>query len=308
MPPRLLVAASALFLAQCAAQPPGAQPFSFVAFGDTPYNEREEVKFVEMIARIGAEPAAFAVHVGDFKNGHNAPCSDELFLRRKAQFDRSPLPMVFTPGDNEWTDCGRASNGSGDPLERLARLRTIFFAGGESLGARRLPMEAQDACLARDGAACTCGPFPENRRWEHGGVVFATLNMQGGTDRDAACRQRASLAWLTQAVERAAHAHALVVFTQVNPFDKRPERYAPYRTALVDAAKALRKPVLFVHGDTHTFRADAPFRDADGKPLANPSRLEVHGSPFVGWVKVGVDPSRPEIFTFDPRLEATILP
>jgi hypothetical protein len=73
-----------------------------------------------------------------------------------------------------------------------------------------------------------------------------------------------------------------------------------------EVARRLGKPVLFIHGDTHLYRADAPFLDASGQPLANPRRLETYGSPFVGWVKVSVDPARPEIFGFEPRLVALL--
>jgi hypothetical protein len=38
------------------------------------------------------------------------------------------------------------------------------------------------------------------------------------------------------------------------------------------------------------------------------TRLETYGSPFVGWVRVDVDPSRPNVFTFEPRLEAVVFP
>jgi hypothetical protein len=292
---RLWLAAASLLLAQCAAQPPAPGTFSFAVLGDTPYNEREEAKFVEMMDAMNREALAFAVHVGDFKAGHDSPCTDELFERRKAQFDRFAHAFVLTPGDNDWADCGRPSNGGADPLERLDRLRAIFFGDRHSLGVRRIETEAQPG-------------HPENRRWEHGGIVFATINMQGGNDRAAASRRGAALEWLAQAAERAAGAAALVVLTQVNPFDKRPEAYAAHRDALVRAARGLGKPVLFVHGDTHQYRADTPFRDASGAALSNPARLEVHGSPFVGWVKVSVDASRAGVFSFEPHRVAFVPP
>src|SRR5258706_8206812 len=311
------IAASAVLLAQCAiVRPPGPEAFAFAAMGDAPYNEREETAFVHMLERVDHEKLAFVVHVGDFKAGGNSRCTDELFLRRKAQFDRSAHPFVYTPGDNDWTDCRRKSNGGDDPIERLGAIRRIFFDDGYSLGVRRMATTLQSQCLAA-GTPCTCGPFPENRRWEHGGVVFATINVQGSNnnrgfdaanDREAECRDRANLAWLAAAERRAASELALVVLTQANLWDANAPTYKVYVEALVDVAARLRKPVLFVHGDTHKYRADAPFKARDGSPVANPSRLEVYGSPFVGWVKVDVDTTRPEIFTFEPRLAAIVPP
>ena len=35
--------------------------------------------------------------------------------------------VVLTPGDNEWTDCHRVAAGEYQPLERLAKLREVFY-------------------------------------------------------------------------------------------------------------------------------------------------------------------------------------
>jgi hypothetical protein len=271
---------------------------------------------VETIATMGAQSLAFVVHVGDMKAGGNSRCTDALFEKRKAQFNASTHPFILTPGDNDWTDCRRKSNGADDPIERLNAIRRIFFSDGNSLGASRIPTEPQLTCLEA-GSPCHCGPFPENRLWESGSVVFATINVQGSNnnrgfdavnDREADCRDRANLAWLAEAERRTTRERALVVFTQGNLWDADAPTYRIYVDALVDIAARLRKPVLFVHGDTHRFRYDTPFTARDGSTVANPSRLEVYGSPFVGWVKVDVDVSRPEPFTVYPHLTAFVPP
>ena len=64
----------------------------------------------------------------------------------------------------------------------------------------------------------------------------------------------------------------------------------------------LGRPVLFVHGDTHTYRVDRPFRDEKGDRVPNLTRLEVYGSPQVGWVRVTVDPNDSDLFRFEPSL------
>ena len=46
--------------------------------------------------------------------------------------DRFEGPLVHTPGDNEWTDCYRKKAGEFDPLERLAKVRAMFFPDGNS--------------------------------------------------------------------------------------------------------------------------------------------------------------------------------
>ena len=57
--------------------------------------------------------------MGDTKAGSTS-CSDESLRAHAAHFERA---VVYSVGDNEWTDCHRASNGSFDPPDRLALIR-----------------------------------------------------------------------------------------------------------------------------------------------------------------------------------------
>ena len=125
-----------VLLGSCATRPP--ETFSFALIGDLQYTPFEERVFPQLIDALNAENLAFVVHVGDFKSGSNSPCTDALFASRKADFERSRHPFVFLPGDNDWVDCRRDSNGRMDPLERLDALRKLFFATPESLGVRKM--------------------------------------------------------------------------------------------------------------------------------------------------------------------------
>ena len=131
---RRWTAAAALLAAACAAPPRSPDAFAFGVMGDAPYSEREEAAFAAMLPAVDAEPLAFVVHVGDIKSGATA-CNDALYARRKAQFDASAHPFIYTPGDNEWTDCRYGRAPDNDPIERLARLREVFFTSPTSLGA-----------------------------------------------------------------------------------------------------------------------------------------------------------------------------
>ncbi|HUP98574.1 MAG TPA: hypothetical protein VM073_11560, partial [Usitatibacter sp.] len=216
-------------------------------------------------------------------------------------------------GDNEWTDCRRHYMGSMDPLERLARLRQVFFADRFSLGQVRIATDTQDQCLANAPPGCGCAAYPENRSWEHAGVRFVTLNVPGSdnnfgfdaaSDAEAACRNAANAQWLARAVAaaQAPGIRALVIAIQGNPWDTRkPAAYRDFLAQVEGTFARLRKPILFIHGDTHTYRADTPF----AAPIR---RLETYGSPFVGWVKVTVDPRMPELFRFEPHLQRFVTP
>src|SRR5258705_8746675 len=159
-----LIGGVALWFALCGHA--AAADFTFAAFGDTPYSRDEETRFPDFIAELNREKLAFVVHIGDFKNAIDA-CTDALYAQRRQWFDLSHHPFVYTPGDNEWTDCRRAFADRRDPLERLQKLREVFSSGNESLGQRTIRLERQPKEL------------PEHTRWEHEGVVFITLNAPG---------------------------------------------------------------------------------------------------------------------------------
>lgn len=305
-----LAAAAGLACASCALGPPVPGGFSFGVMGDTPYSLAQEPRFVAMIAHMDREPLAFSIHVGDIKAGGHSPCTDALYERRLAQFDAAKHPVVYTPGDNEWTDCREPSSGAMDPLERLARLREVFFRGRTHLGAGTLDTEGEGA------PGPGCGEYPENRLWEFDGVRFATINVPGpdnneghdaASDAEARCRNAANHAWIERALRLALdeRASALVIATQGDPWRRQVGAYAALKAEIASVARRFQRPVLFVHGDTHVYRYDTPFVDAAG-PVPNALRLETYGSPFVGWVRVTVDPASAAIFRVEPRLEAVV--
>lgn len=96
------------------------------------------------------------------RTGHGI-CSDEAPQDILGAFKKSATPLVYVPGDNEWTDCHRSNNGSCDPVERLAKLREWFFPDDLALGRRPLKLERQssDTGFAR---------YRENVRREAGGA------------------------------------------------------------------------------------------------------------------------------------------
>jgi hypothetical protein len=302
--------AAALACASCSLGPPSPGGFVFGVMGDTPYSAAEEPRFVAMIARMDREPLAFSIHVGDIKAGSRSPCSDALYEKRRAQFDASMHPVVYTPGDNEWTDCRERSNGAMDPLERLAKLREVFFQGREHLGGGELQTQGQGS------PGPDCGVYPENRLWVHGRVRFATINVPGpdnneahdaASDAEARCRDAANREWIERALGLAQEHDdiALVIATQGDPWRSKARGFGELKAEIASVARRFQRPVLFVHGDTHVYRYDTPFVDGAGA-VPNALRLETYGSPLVGWVRVTVDPASAAVFRVEPELEAVV--
>ena len=280
--------------------------FEIGLIGDLPYTAEEERKTDALFGEMDSERLAFIIHVGDIKSG-SAPCTDEIFFRERERFESSAHPLFYIPGDNEWTDCARTGY---DPLERLERLREIFFEGDESLGEEKIPLTRQGTRQgARQGT-----DYPENVRWSYGGVTLVGLNVPGpnnnyeGTPGEYESRNEANLEWLREGFEHATAegSSALMVAFQANPGFELPsgERtgFNDLLAALEEETVAFARPVVLVHGDTHIQRIDRPMTSStSGERVENFTRVETFGSPEVGWVRAGVDTSEPEVFTFRPE-------
>ena len=270
-----------LALGACASGPQHAEPGSgmFALLGDVPYSQPHANLLDAMIDRINREKPAFVVHVGDITGG-NGPCTDEWLEARARQFARFDTPFVLVPGDNEWTDCHRTGF---DPLERLAKVRSLFHS----------------QAMALPGFTRQAAAYPEHVRWTAGRTVYATVNVPGSNnnlgripamDREYEVRMDAVLAWLAEAVDKAGalDIEKLVIFMHADPDfaeshnRKQPDGYARLLDAFRKHAARLKKPFVVAHGDTHRFRHDHPL---EGVP--NLERVEVDGWPWLGWLKVG---------------------
>ncbi len=88
--------------------------------------------------------------------------------------------------------------------------------------------------------------------------------------------------------------------------DGQPDGFATYLSTLRDEVIAFRRPVAYVHGDSHYFRVDQPFLDTQGQRLENFTRVETfgdnqaNGNNDVRWIEVTVDPKSRDVFSFQP--------
>ena len=295
--------------------PTPAGSFAFAALGDAPYYWWEDVKFRQVRTSLDQHDLAFVIHVGDI---FWRPCTDRHYEAVRDTFNTLRHPVIYTPGDNEWTDCWERPSGGFAPLERLGALRRIFFANpGTSLGGRRLTLESQSSTPA-------FSEFVEHTRWAHAGVTFATVHLVGARngrqpfpgrtpDDDAASTRRtnAAAAWLTDTFAAAAIAGASAVVVAFHgapgfnlPADNRERQlYEPFLETLEVEAEKFGRPVLVIHGDAHEYIVDHPLkRQTTGQVLTNLTRLMVPGSPDVGWVRVVVTPGPTTTFATESRV------
>jgi predicted phosphodiesterase len=282
--------------------------FSFALLGDVPYHDGEVLDFERMLGEISGENVSFVVHVGDFKSG-SSRCSDALFLNRKEMFNKSVHPFIYVPGDNEWTDCHRKSNGAYIPAERLNKLREIFFVDQNSLGKNKI-------ALTHQSDAVEFKLYRENTRWVQSNVLFVALNVPGSSnntgrtaadDEEARLRSLANHAWIKQAFELAKKQNmpAVMFLMQADPLFEYGSAHQGLRgyiellDLLREQSLAFSGQVVLVHGDTHFYRVDKPLRDfSKGERIKNFTRVEVFGSPAINWVRVRVDTSTANVFQF----------
>ena len=312
-----LVAASLAAAAPALAQDapgqakPGHQTFAVI--GDVPYGADQVARFPGWVDQINADPdVSLAFHVGDIKNG-STRCDDAYYRMIRTQFDRFTDPLVYTPGDNEWTDCHRANNGAYNPLERLAFDRSVFFDHpGTTLG-------APSRVSVPDAA------YPENVALRRDGVSFATLHVVGsnndlqpwsGIGRTAATaeqvaeergRMDASVALLRRTFAEATQRHdrAVVLLQQADMFDPTYtptpadiSAFRPLVQALAEETNRFDGDVYLVNGDSHVYSSDRPLapgsawleRYGVAQPAAGLERITVDGSDNnKDWLKVTVN-------------------
>ena len=275
-------------------------------------------------------------------------CSNAMYTQALDFLNAFEKPAFFTPGDNDWTDCDRTINGSYDELERLQHERGLFFSTDSSFGKKKIQTEVQTAptCLGRSVKGGPSFPTAcvEDRRWTFHNVVFATLNVQGtcnnrcssgagdpaGDEAEYQARNAAVIDWLKQtfAEAKAENAAGVMLIAQADPgWDKSDATRAPlrdpktlaetdgavdgyqsYLLALRDEVAAFKKPVAYVHGDSHYFRLDKPLQDAQGRFLENFTRVETfgdnaqNGDNSVQWVKALIDPQSRDVFAFQAQI------
>ncbi|MEL6893302.1 MAG: hypothetical protein AAFP84_17045 [Actinomycetota bacterium] len=334
------------------------QPTTIAVLADTPYGDELAENFDLLIREINTTPGIrTVVHLGDTKSG-GTTCDDEYQDSIRAKFRKFRDPLLYTPGDNEWTDCHRDSNGDFNPIKRLAKIRSSYFdQPGQSLSAGPKQVAYQSA------------QFPENQMWFQSGVQIGLVHVVGSnnglrewelgpsaTDRrgprtqEVGARTTAAVKWIDAIFDRAErldaagvlvmwHADAFGVFEFSGGDDM--SGFTPIVQRLAERTEQFDKPVLLINGDSHDFYEWTPLSDADTHPNAEfytwrgvdlatvdsafyhgvggdidnltqvvveiwdrfapePDESVIDANDF-GWLELRIDPSTPEVFSYEQR-------
>jgi hypothetical protein len=296
---------------------------TYAIIGDTPYGAAQIANFPNDVKAINSDPAvSLVMHLGDIKDG-SSRCDTRYFQQIRSAFDAFADPLVYTPGDNEWTDCHRANNGGYQPDERLATIRSLFFdRPGHTLGADKVVFHQR-------------APYVENVLWKEADTVFGTANVPGSNNdlapwfgdaetddqrqrqlQEYAGRLVADLRWVDRLFDAAqeSRASAVVLGIQADMFDpaaiagEATSGFTPFVQELARRARQFRKPVLLLNGDSHLYQDDVPLGDPNStnnklygitRAVPNLRRITVQGSTNTPheWLKLKVDPNTDDVFS-----------
>jgi hypothetical protein len=332
----VLVAASGFLSVGCGGgggESASEAAISYAIIGDTPYGTAQIKNFPNDVAEINADPQVqLTMHLGDIKDSVSR-CSTPYLKSIRSDFDRFDQPLVYTPGDNEWTDChlaedgaywpaGPALNGDTRPA-RLDEIHRIFFNHpGRTLGRNPLPVTTEG------------GDYVENVMWSQAGVEFGDLDVPGSNNDwapwfgkrrtssqidEVENRTHADIVWLDRIFNRAReqHAAAVVIGMQADMWD--PEfagdasqfsHFRPIVQELAQQALRFQKPVLLLNGDSHKFVDDKPLADPSRpnksmygitQDVPNLRRITVNGDtiPCHEWLKLTIDPKSMGVFSYE---------
>jgi hypothetical protein len=129
----------------------GHGAYAIGLWGDLPYSTvQATVGVPNLIADMNKHDLAFTAHDGDLKSG-SSECTDAVYTQGLSYFNSLRAPAIFTPGDNDWTDCDRTAGYSS--LAQLDKERKLFFSTPFTLGQHRFRQEVQTTplCLGVSG-------------------------------------------------------------------------------------------------------------------------------------------------------------
>ncbi|WP_417449096.1 hypothetical protein [Kordiimonas sp.] len=242
----------------------------FIAFGDMPYNAAQVGQMKALALDPVLDGASFMIFYGDTKSGGARCTAGELADNKKLIEATANVPLFFTPGDNDWTDCDRLGD---DELKILDTVLMPLYFRPEARPENDPRAKAEWQVIRQGGQL-------ENARWREGGVTFATFHIVAtGNGRDEIkvgdkamnyarvdARDAANLTWLAETFGAAEDADALVLTMHADPTKTKDglpvcdakvrskcDPYKPFLDALAEKAAAFGKPVLVIHGDTNPY-------------------------------------------------------
>jgi hypothetical protein len=281
---RRLLFIAAMCACACAGAVPKDEVQHFGVIGHS-FMAGGEDKLKEAIGETSEKSLAFVVVTGI--KAASESCADKLYQQRRDLIDDANRPMIVAPAASDWAEC-KNSAGRPNAIERLARLRELFFAEPQSLGAKKI-------ALTRQSMSPRFRSYAENAHWEVGKVLYATLNIPSHNNHYLAAAGRnsefedrlvANRFWLNRlfAIAKSDHAEAIVLFSEgdLRPFSEPTGLRALLPRSGNDGYAEPRRLVL---GLARKFDGKVLLVDGAGLPKGAKPAIEWRGN--VGHLSVG---------------------
>ncbi|TDF62415.1 metallophosphoesterase [Cupriavidus sp. L7L] len=290
---------------------------------DLPQWPAAEANATALLDSFAERRLDLVIHAGGIK-GDTESCSDAILTSRQQLLAQSPLPLLYVPGETDWAECRLPVNGKFDSVERLNRLRELFFPEDATLGQHPRPVVRQsDQALFRT--------FRENARLVLGDILIVGLNVpgdnnhyrnEGGRNSEFEDRREANRQWLARAfsLARQRDMNGIVVVAHADPhfangWEKkgRPtlldgfmrhrtrDGYLEFKRQLRDLSARFPGQVLLVHAGESGFGIDKPLRDNAGKVLQNFTRVSLPDNTVAQWTELVITPNAAAPFSVSLR-------
>ena len=290
----------------------------FIALGDLPSDEKNYLLYETLIKDINSIKPSLVIHTGDAT--HPGDCTNKTIDHGYNYMNSFDAPVLFTLGDNDWTDCPKSDFNS---IERLNYYRKTHFDSNSTLGAKPLKVFNQSE-----------SGYPENIRLSKDNIGFVTVHvirtinniipLKSDLREEFVSRNIANLAWLEQSFNEFSNTDAIVVTLHANMFEsqKLPLKmlahkiyknkkllidYKTYKTlfrtlfgspdykfklpyrdigaTIQKLSSDFKKPLLLLHGDTHFHRITRPLKNFPYLHV-----IETFGSPNIKAIEITVQP------------------
>jgi hypothetical protein len=236
----------------------------FSLTGDVPYSSSEYATLQTHIDNHNLySPSEFLVHVGDIKSGSGS-CTESIYSDVADVLKTSVLPVFVLIGDNEWTDCSNRDQAFSWWLQYFLNFEDGFCG---------TPNHEHQSVR------------PENFAFVMKGVLFAGVNLPSSTESGYETRLQQDADWVTQKMqEYGSLVRAVAVLGHAGPGGG--SRDDLFFEPLRQAAVSFGKPVLFMHGNGHSWEFESPWLEA------NMTRVQVErGNKLPVQVTVSVEPN-----------------
>jgi len=289
----------------------------------------------DTINSINEHKVDFSIFNGDSKDGATQCSNNAIGEHVMDYFKRLHNSVLYSVGDNEWTDCHRANDGSYNPIERLSYIRKIFFSKPTTQGNNALSVERQ----GKLGQA-----YSENSRFVKNSVMFVALHIPGSNNnfvstpslcsrystrtqedcdlqtKEYVARNAKNLQWLQSSFAKAKKEKlaGIVINIQADPYfafkmsggrykndflvslDPTINGYADFFHELIKQTDSFHGQVLLNHSDSHYFKLDKAMLDKSGAIISNFTRVENFGGIEQSWIEMTVNPNSKNVFSFQP--------